>query len=319
MPERVVPMLATAGRLPPEREDAEFAYEIKWDGVRAVSYIRDGRMHVESRNLNDITNRYPEIHPLAEALDGRAAVLDGEVVAFDETGRPSFGHLQRRMHLANEHEVRRMTGAVPIAYVLFDVLWLDGRTTTHLPYTERRQVLLDLLPEPGPCWQVPAAHVGGGGDLLRAAKERGLEGIVAKRLSSIYEAGRRSRHWLKIKLQNRQEFVIGGWLPGEGRREGSLGALLIGYHDESGLRFAGKVGTGFTQKTLRELDALMAERPRPTSPFVDKVPWKLAKFVEPDLVAEVEFTEWTHLDTLRHPSFKGLRNDKAATDVGRDP
>jgi bifunctional non-homologous end joining protein LigD len=317
MPERVVPMLATSGQLP--QDDDAFAYEIKWDGVRAVSYIRDGQMHVESRNLNDITNRYPEIHPLAEALGDHAAVLDGEVVAFDETGRPSFGHLQRRMHLANEFEVRQRMGEVPIAYVLFDVLWVDGRTTMDLPYTERREALLDLIPGPGPCWQVPTTHVGEGEALLRATKERGLEGIVAKRLTSIYEPGKRSRNWLKIKLQRTQEFVIGGWLPGEGNRTGRLGALLLGYYDDTGLRFAGKVGTGFTEKALRSLGEELAKRARDTSPFVDKVPWKLARFVEPELIAEVDFTEWTHMDTLRHPSFKGLRDDKAPHDVGRDP
>ena len=317
MPERVVPMLATAGTLP--SDDEAFAFEIKWDGVRAVSYVRDGDMHVESRNLNDITNRYPEIHPLAEALGSHAAVLDGEVVAFDEHGRPSFGQLQRRMHLANEWEVRQRMGEVPIAYVLFDVLWVDGHTTMHLPYTERRAALQELVPAPGPCWQVSTAHTGEGAALLGAARERGLEGIVAKRLTSVYEPGKRSRNWLKIKLQRTQEFVVGGWLPGEGHRTGKLGALLIGYHDDSGLRFAGKVGTGFTEQALRSLGEKLAARARDGSPFVDKVPWKQARYVEPELIGEVEFTEWTHLNTLRHPSWKGLRDDKAPQDVRRDP
>jgi bifunctional non-homologous end joining protein LigD len=316
MPERVVPMLATAGELP--ADDDAFAYEIKWDGVRAMSYIRDGTMHVESRNLNDITNRYPEIHGLAEQLQHRAAVLDGEVVAFDESGRPSFGHLQRRMHLANEWEVRQRMGEVPIAYVLFDVLWVDGRNTMPLPYTERRAVLSELIPAPGPCWQVSTPHFGEGAALLSAAKQQDLEGIVAKRADSIYEPGRRSRNWLKIKLQRRQEMVIGGWLPGEGHRTGKLGALLLGYYDDTGLRFAGKVGTGFTEKTLRSLGEQLAALARPDSPFVDPVPWKLAHWVDPKLIAEIEYTEWTQLNTLRHPSFKGLRDDKDPEDVHRD-
>jgi bifunctional non-homologous end joining protein LigD len=319
MPARVVPMLATSGALPAERDDGAFAYEIKWDGVRAISYISEGRMHVESRNLNDITNRYPEIHPMVEGLDGHRAVLDGEVVAFDESGRPSFGHLQRRMHLANEWEVRQRMGEVPIAYVLFDLLWVDGRDLMHRPYTERREQLQLLVRAPGPCWQVSTFHVGDGKGLLEAARERGLEGIVAKRLTSGYEPGRRSRNWVKVKIQKAQEFVIGGWLPGEGTRTGHLGALLVGYYDETGLRFAGKVGTGFNEKTLRWFKDALAPLARDTSPFVDKVPWKLARYVEPKLVGEVEFTEWTHLDTLRHPSFKGLRDDKAPEDVGRDP
>lgn len=317
MPARVVPMLATSGPLP--RDDDAFAYEIKWDGVRAVSYIRDGAIHVESRNLNDITNRYPEIHGITEALGGRAAVLDGEVVAFDESGRPSFGHLQRRMHLANEFEVRRLMGEVPIAYVLFDVLWADGRSTMGLSYRERRDVLQELVPEPGACWKISTPHYGEGAALRDAAEQQGLEGIVAKRADSIYEPGRRSRNWLKIKLQKRQEMVIGGWLPGEGHRTGKLGALVIGYYDETGLRFAGKVGTGFTEKTLQSLGQQLAGLAREDSPFVDKVPWKLARFVEPKLIAEIEYTEWTQGSTLRHPSFKGLRDDKDPKDVGRDP
>ncbi|MDQ1373772.1 MAG: bifunctional non-ous end joining protein LigD [Actinomycetota bacterium] len=316
MPERVVPMLATAGELP--SDDDAFAYEIKWDGVRAMSYIRGGTMHVESRNLNDITNRYPEILPLAEALDGRAAVLDGEVVAFDESGRPSFGHLQRRMHLANEWEVRQRMGEVPIAYVLFDVLWADGRNTMSLPYTERRRVLSELVPAPGPCWQVATTYPGHGAELLAAAEQQRLEGIVAKRAASVYEPGKRSRNWLKIKLQRTQEFVIAGWVPGEGHRTGKLGALLLGYYDDTGLRFAGKVGTGFSEKVLRALGEQLAALARPDSPFVDAVPWKLAHFVDPELIAEVEYTEWTQLGTLRHPSFKGLRDDKDPTDVHRD-
>ena len=310
-------MLATAGKLPPD--DDAFAYEIKWDGVRAVSYIRDGHMHVESRNLNDITNRYPEIHGMAEALDGRAAVLDGEVVAFDESGRPSFGQLQQRMHLANQWDVRRKMGEVPIAYVLFDILWLDGRSTMGLPYRERRDVLQALVPTPGACWRISTPHFGDGAALLAAASSQGLEGIVAKRADSLYEPGRRSRNWLKIKLQKRQEMVIGGWLPGEGHRSGKLGALVIGYYDETGLRFAGKVGTGFTEKTLQSLGRELAGLAREDSPFVDTVPWKLARFVEPELIAEVEYTEWTQGNTLRHPSFKGLRDDKDPKDVGRDP
>jgi bifunctional non-homologous end joining protein LigD len=317
MPQRVVPMLATAGELP--KDDDAFAYEIKWDGVRAVSYIHDGRMHVESRNLNDITGRYPEIHPLVDALEGRAAVLDGEVVAFDEAGKPSFGHLQRRMHLANEIEVRQRMGEVPIAYVLFDIIWVDGRSTMALPYVERRELLQELIPGPGACWQVSTPHFGDGAALLAAARQQGLEGIVAKRANSVYEPGKRSRNWLKIKIQKTQEFVIGGWVPGEGNRTGHLGALLLGYYDDTGLRFAGKVGTGFNEKTLRWFKEAFVPLARDTSPFVDKVPWKLARYVEPKLIAEVEFTEWSHLNTLRHPSFKGLRDDKDPTDVGRNP
>jgi bifunctional non-homologous end joining protein LigD len=166
---------------------------------------------------------------------------------------------------------------------------------------------------------VSTPHFGDGERLLNAARQQGLEGIVAKRRSSLYEPGKRSRNWLKIRIQRTQEFVIGGWVPGEGNRTGHLGALLLGYYDDTGLRFAGKVGTGFNEKTLRFFKEKLATMVRDTSPFVDKVPWKLATYVEPELIAEVDFTEWSHLGTLRHPSYKGLRDDKDPTDVRRDP
>lgn len=317
MPEHVVPMAATTGPLPPPSEDDRWAYEIKWDGVRAIAYLRGGELHLESRNLNDITMRYPELTELPAAV-GCDAVLDGEVVAFDAQGRPSFQTLQHRMHVANAAEVRRRMVEVPVMYVLFDVLWLDGTTTMALPYTERRQVL-EGLGLAGPAWTTPTPHIGGGAALRDATRAQGLEGVMAKRLDSLYEPGRRTRTWIKVKNVGRQEMVIGGWLPGERGREGRLGALVLGHYDETGLRFAGKVGTGFTDKVLEELAGLLAPLARDTSPFVDPVPWRMARFVEPRLVAEVEFTEWTRDGTLRHPSYKGLREDKPATDVRREP
>jgi bifunctional non-homologous end joining protein LigD len=222
------------------------------------------------------------------------------------------------MHLANEREVAAKSGSQPVAYVIFDVLHLDGQSTRHLPWIERRQVL-DRLDLSGPSWRTPVAHLGGGADVLAASKAGGLEGVVAKRTSSVYQPGRRTKDWLKIKNTCRQEVVIGGWLPGAGNRTGRIGALLIGYYDdEGGLRFAGKVGTGFTGAELDRLAALFAPMTTPASPFADKVPFRDAVFVEPSLVAEVEFTEWTHTGTLRHPSYKGLRDDKPATAVRRE-
>ena len=312
-------MNATASReLPREREDDQFAYEVKWDGVRALTYLRDGSIHMESRNLNDITPRYPEVHGVAAAFDGRDAVLDGEVVAFDAAGRPSFQVLQQRMHVANAREVERRMVATPVMYVLFDVLWLDGRSTLALPYVERRQLLTGLGLD-GPAWRTGTHQVGDGKALLDAIAAQGLEGIMAKRLTSVYEPGRRSRQWLKLKRQKRQEFVVGGWLPGEGNREGRIGALLAGYYDDDGkLRFAGKVGTGFTEKTLKDLASMLWPRERDTSPYVDRVPYRQAHFVDPFLVVEIEFTEWTEGGTLRHPSYKGWREDKDPADVRRE-
>jgi bifunctional non-homologous end joining protein LigD len=302
--------------LPPDDGDG-WAHELKWDGVRAIAYLRDGAMKLESRNLNDITPRYPELHGLASALPGRDVVLDGEVVAFDEDGRPNFGLLQTRMHVVGERKVAALVGSAPLAYLIFDVLHVDGRSTRGLPWTERRAVL-ESLELHGGAWQTPKAHVGSGPAVLAASKAGGLEGVVAKRVTSTYVPGKRSKDWLKIKNTCRQEVVVGGWLPGAGNRTGRIGALLVGYHDDAGLRFAGKVGTGFSDAELTRLGQVFGGLERSTSPFVDKVPYKLSRFLQPELVAEVEFTEWTHNGTLRHPSYKGMRDDKPAGSVVRE-
>ncbi len=316
-PSRLVPMLASAAAALPS-DDEEWGYELKWDGVRAVAYLRDGSLHLESRNLNDITPRYPELHGLAGACPGHDMVLDGEVVAFDEAGRPSFSLLQTRMHLSGERDVASRVGLCPLAYLIFDLLHVDGCSTRDLPWQDRRRLLEDLELA-GAGWQTPAAHLGSGAAVLEASRSGGLEGVVAKRLSSPYLPGRRSRDWLKVKNTCRQEVVVGGWLPGAGNRTGRIGALLAGYNDEAGaLRFAGKVGTGFTDAELARLAGLFEPLARPTSPFADKVPYRQARFLEPRLVAEVEFTEWTHNGTLRHPSYKGLRDDKPAAEVRRE-
>jgi bifunctional non-homologous end joining protein LigD len=318
MPEHVVPMLARLSTLPPD--DDRYGYEIKWDGVRAIAYVHEnGETHLESRNLNDVTRQYPEAAAVGEALTGHIAVLDGEVVAFDENGRPSFERLQGRMHLTGSAAIDARTRSTPIVYIVFDLLYLDGHSLTRLPYTERRE-RLEQLDLNGRSWRTPAYHAGEGAALLDASARQGLEGVMAKRLDSPYEPGRRPGTWLKVKNTRRQELVIGGWLPGEGRRQGRIGALLMGYYDhdppEPELRFAGKVGTGFDGKELDRLQTLLAPLTRPTSPFSGpRQPGKGAIFVEPDLVAEVEFNEWTRQNMLRHPSYKGLREDKRPLDV----
>lgn len=319
LPERMEPMLARAGTLPAASEEADWALEVKWDGVRAIGYADGGRLRLESRNGNDITARYPELRELGRALGAHEAVLDGEVVAFDAEGRPSFQRLQGRMHLAGERAVRRAMTENPIAYVLFDLLHLDGRSLLGEPYTVRREAL-EALALSGPHWQVPGYRVGEGAALLAAARDRGLEGVVAKRLDSRYAPGRRSPHWLKVKNVRRASLVIGGWLEGEGNRSGRLGALLLGFHDreEDGfpLRYAGRVGTGFDSTELARLGDLLKARARSDSPFTGRQPPKAARWVEPDLVAEVEYTEWTQTRTVRHPSYKGLRDDLDPADVG---
>ncbi len=317
MPEHIVPMLATPGRLPAREED--WAFEVKWDGVRAITYWLPGRMRIESRKLNDVSSQYPELRALGSELGSREVVLDGEIVALDAHGRPSFERLQQRMHLSSESAIRRRAREDPVTYVIFDLLYLDGRSTLELPYRERRS-LLEQLRLRGSTWQTPASYPAGR-DLLAATAEQGLEGVLAKRLDSPYRPGQRTEEWVKIKNVNRQELVIGGWLPGKGRRTDQLGALLMGvYVDHDGqpaLRYAGRVGTGFDERELGRLMGELTARPRESSPFTAPgvKPPPGARFVEPELVAEIEFSHWTRDEILRHSSYKGLRTDKAAEEV----
>jgi len=318
LPERIRPMLARPGELP--EDDAGWAYEVKWDGVRALVWLEHGEvLRLESRTGRDITARYPELRGLGRALGARAALLDGEIVALDAEGRPSFERLQGRMHVASDAGVRRRMESTPVSFMAFDVLHLDGRSTLARPWSERR-ALLDELELDGARWKAPRAHRGAGAPFLQATREQGLEGVVAKRVDSPYEPGRRSEAWRKVKNHGRQELVIGGWLPGEGRRRDRIGALLVGYHEDGGLRYAGRVGTGFTDEDLGRLGERLAPLVRDSSPFAGggaPLP-RGAVWVEPTLVAEVEFTEWTAAGVIRHPSFKGLRSDKAASAVVRE-
>jgi bifunctional non-homologous end joining protein LigD len=313
MPEHVLPMFARAGDLPPRQD--EWSFEVKWDGVRAIAYAQPGRLRLESRNLNDITDAYPEVRGLIEQLGMRDAVFDGEIVAFDENGRPSFGRLQRRMHVTAPSSVRRLAASMPVVYAIFDLIYLDGHSLMELPYTERRQQL-EALGLGGRAWRVPAAHPGEGAALLAATEQQGLEGIVAKRLDSRYEPGRRGGAWLKIKHTHRQELVIGGWIPGEGRRAERIGALLMGYYRDGAFVYAGRVGTGFTEKTLDALARKLKPLRRKATPFTagPKLP-RESVFVEPCLVAEIEFREWTTDAVMRAPSYKGLREDKTPREV----
>jgi bifunctional non-homologous end joining protein LigD len=317
MPERILPMLAGAGELPAREE--RWSFEVKWDGVRAIAYLKPGRLHLESRNLNDITETYPEVRGILRDLGMREAVLDGEIVAFGDDGRPSFERLQRRINVSSASAVRRLSSSTPVVYAIFDLLYLDGHSLMALAYEERR-ARLDALELGGPAWRAPANHPGRGRALLDATEAQGLEGVVAKRLDSRYETGRRTGAWIKIKHVTRQELLVCGWLPGEGRRTDRIGALLMGYWTDDGrLRYAGRVGTGFTERTLNELASKLKPLRRSDTPFDEapKLP-RNAMFVEPDLVAEVEFREWTSEGVMRAPSFKGLRDDKAAAEVVRE-
>ena len=315
MPQRLTPMLARSGDLPADEE--AWAFEVKWDGIRTLLFCDHGHLELLGRNGTDFTPRYPEVRELARALGARRLILDGEIVAFDEAGRPSFERLQSRMHLASDSAVRRRMRDIPATYVAFDLLYLDGRSTMALTYEQRREVL-EALELEGPAWRVPAYHPGDGSSLLAATKELGIEGIVAKRLSSRYEPGRRSSGWIKVKNICEQDVVIGGWAPGEGRRSGRVGALVTGVYEDGRLVYAGKVGTGFTDRTLAILERELAPLRREDSPFQGRAAPKGTIFAEPRLVARVELREWTKSGTMRAPSFKGLRDDIDPQDCTRE-
>jgi bifunctional non-homologous end joining protein LigD len=305
LPEKIEPMLARTGKLPP---DDGWAYEIKWDGVRAIGYAEGGRLRLESRNGNNITPRYPELRELGRALGTHEAILDGEVVAFDENGRPSFQRLQRRMHLTSEGQVRRLSQSEPVVYMIFDLLWLDGHSLLAEPYETRRAKLAELELA-GPTWQAPAHHVGDGAALLAASEAQGLEGIVAKRLDCPYTPGRRSNGWVKVKNVRNTDVVVGGWIGGEGGRTGKIGALVVGFCRDGELRYAGRVGTGFTETELKRLQGILDPLARENSPFTGTQPPRTTHFVEPRLVASVDYGDITQARTLRHPVYKGLRDD----------
>lgn len=316
-PENVVPMLARLSTLP--ADDGKWAVEVKWDGIRVIAYCQPGRVQLQTRNLNDVTVQYPEVRRITRALGAHDAVLDGELVAFDEDGKPSFERLQQRIHNSDENVVRRRMKTHPVVYVIFDLLYLDGEDLTCEPYGRRRE-LLEGLELTGDAWQTPGHSVGHAKELLAASKEQGLEGVMLKLLGSTYSPGKRTGAWLKVKNVSRQEMVIGGWTPGEGRRKNHLGALLVGYFEQDDgkevLRYAGKVGTGFKAADLTAIAARLAPLERKTSPFAaGPKPPKGAHFVEPRLVAEIEFREMTAEGQLRHSAYKGMREDKAAAEV----
>jgi bifunctional non-homologous end joining protein LigD len=323
MPGSIRPMLARLSELPDD--DRNFGFEIKWDGVRAISYFERGTIRMQSRNMRDITHQYPEVHVLANHRALKSAILDGEIVALNDAGRPSFEALQTRMGVSTSSLARQRARLTPVIYMIFDILFVDGISVLHLPFTERR-ALLQSLNLSDSHWQTPPFCQGDGSAMLKVSREQGLEGIVAKRLDSVYEAGVRSGAWLKIKNVRRQEFVIAGWLPGEGSRAGTIGSLLMGVYapdpvhgGKQNLLYAGKAGTGFTDAMLDKLKTMLAplrveERPFASSSHLPKG----AVFVQPRHVAEFEFTEWTKQGILRHPSFKGLRPDKNPEDVVRE-
>jgi bifunctional non-homologous end joining protein LigD len=309
----VQPMLATAGTLP---TGADWAYEFKWDGVRTLVDSSTSGFTLTSRLGNDVTVAYPELAGLAEVAGD--VLLDGEVVSLVD-GRPSFSALQSRMHVRKALEARRLAARAPVTYLAFDVLRLYGVDLTGRPFRERRATL-ERLEVAGPHWTVSPLFDDGPAT-AQAATENGLEGVVAKRLSSVYRPGQRTADWVKVRFSHRQEFVVGGWEHGEGGRSGGIGALLLGVYEGTDLVYAGQVGTGFTAAALRGMEKRLRPFVVASSPFVAMPPdvrGRPITWVRPEVVVEVEFAEWTVDGRLRFASFQGIRTDKRPEEVVRE-
>ena len=307
-------MLATKGTHVPT--GAEWAHEVKWDGVRMLAEVTTGSAtaRLTTRNGNDATIAWPDVHPAP--MDGRDLLVDGEVIGLDELGRPDFAVIQERMHVRSARSAARLANTVPATYMVFDVLRLDGRDLTGLPLAERRELLegLDLGP-----WQVPPVY--DDGVMLRdATLAQGLEGIVSKRLSSRYEPGVRSGHWLKLAHRHRYSYVVGGWRPQEGTRD-RLASLLVGEPTADGLLFRGRVGSGIGGAASRLLTSQLDGRSVARSPFADEVPAVDARgtfWVEPFLVVDVDALSKPPVQRLRQPSYRGIRTDIGPDDLRAD-
>jgi bifunctional non-homologous end joining protein LigD len=330
MPSWVEPMLAKPDQVP-ESHGEDWAYEIKWDGIRALGYADRGRWSMLSRRGEDVSVRYPELEPIAEVLSDHRAVLDGEVVALDAEGRPRFQLMQSRMGLTSAGVIQARAKQQPVDYMIFDLLHLDGRRVRDLPYVERRELLEGLGLEAAR-WRVPRYRFGGGAQLLEAARRQGLEGVVSKRSDSPYQPGQRTGAWTKTRVWRRQEFVVGGYIPGEGSRAKRVGSLLVGYYDKrrselrkggkQQLHFAGGVGSGLKEQELDFFTRELHKRERADSPFEIGGPTgpkaRFAVWCQPELVCEVSWTEWTREGTLRQPAFKGIRDDKDPREVVKE-
>ncbi|MEV0573439.1 non-homologous end-joining DNA ligase [Streptomyces sp. NPDC050392] len=311
-PPSIAPMLAVPGPLPVP--DTGWAFEAKWDGVRCVlSTTGDGTVRLTSRAGNDVTATYPELRGLGRALRGRGVVLDGEIVVLDASGRSDFGLLQSRMGVADPRRAALLARSCPVHFMIFDVMFLDGRTLLAAPYAERREILSALGPA-GAHWSAPSYVHGNGTQVWEAVVREGLEGVVAKRLSSRYTPGARSAHWRKTKRVETLDVVIGGWTQRRGAPAGVPGAVLVGVAEPAGLRYAGSVGSGMSEREQSELTAYFAVIARPTSPFAGQVDVAGAHWVEPRLVAEVTASEWTRAGRLRHPVWQRLRPDLTRLD-----
>ena len=313
-------MLATSG-VPSEVAGDAWVHEFKWDGVRALVVSDGQQVQVRSRAGNDVTSGYPELAALAPAVPA-GTVLDGELVALDPDGVPSFPLLQRRMHLRDPVRVPVVARQVPVLFMAFDVLVQGGASVMDEAWTQRRS-RLEALDLAGPAWATPPI-VGDLGAALAAAADRGLEGVVSKRRTSTYRAGERSADWRKLPLVREQEVVVGGVRRGQGHRQGTFGSLLVGTWDPNApdpsrpLRFAGSVGSGFTDREADRLAGVLADLVTDAPPFVDPPTGADLSWVRPHVVVQVRFREWTPDGRLRQPSYRGQRVDRDPMTVQRE-
>lgn len=319
----IAPMKGKSDTLP---RGEDWVYELKWDGMRVLVFVTRGvggdhGVRLQSSNGRDVTNSFPELQAigaLADDYDG--LVLDGEIVAFAD-GKPNFNTLQYRIHVSDRAEAARRSVTTPVLFVAFDLLHLDGHDTFTLPL-ENRRALLEHLDDDDPCWTICEQHHDNVDGLLQAVTDAELEGIMAKRRSSVYQPGRRSPDWVKIKPRLRQEFVVGGWLEGRGNRAGGPGSLLVGYydaHDDRVLHYAGRAGSGLTVATRRHWQSLLTESA--ICPFAERPTFsrdKVAHWCDPDHVVEIAFGEWAAGNVLRHPVVLGHRSDKNPAEVRRE-
>ena len=315
-------MLATLGSLSELSSDKTWRLEGKWDGYRAVAYVGNGPLRLLSRTGKPFLG-FPELDELEDLLDGHQAVLDGEVVALDPSGRSNFGLLQQRSGLSRPADVARMAPRIPIKYFVFDVLFLDGISLLRKTFDDRRRIL-EALRLHGDRIDVPEQLSGSPEEALARSKELDWEGIMAKTADSVYQAGGRARTWLKVKNQRTQEVVIVGWKPGAGRRSGSIGSLLLGLPSTTrpgSYTYIGKVGTGFTDAILDDLTAKLSPLERKTPPLDAEIPRadaRDARWVTPRFVGEVSFSEWTRDNLVRQSSWRGFRADKKLSDVRKE-
>ena len=313
MPHAIHPMLAISVDKP--FDDDDWLYEIKWDGYRAVAFFDGKSLRLVSRNQNELTAAYPELRGIPQYIKARTAILDGEIVALDEEGRPSFGLMQQRTGVGEGgRRIRQTRDDIPIAYYVFDLLYLDGYDLTQADLEQRKQLLMSIV-LPNDLVHYSEHWIGTGTKLFRAAADRGLEGIIAKRRKGCY-LQKRSREWLKIKIVKRQECVIGGYTAPRGSRE-NFGSIVLGLYDDKGrLVPVGQAGSGFNEQTHADMWKRLHALETGKNPFFGKVESdRLVHYVRPELVAEIKFTEWTHEGQsgavkMRAPVYLGLRLDK---------